>query len=276
MERIVRDGDDVVYAYVGGTADPKYMRKRLDLYVVRWKPNGEIWVRPSHYNCAYDQLSSMFGLNFFRHNNAVWVQTHQTFRLRNGTEGHNANVFKRGATHYLELMNPVKDTRLYLKRKEANNVRSRYKEFRDYLRGTLKLRDGVFTLAECLEMFGDKHGVKHWWSMSSIYGLDLKASTHWTYRKNQPSSALPEFVELIRSGNPVNFYRASLMMVRVFGEQSWGESSERLLPEKVAMQALDRILFATHKDEVFQERELEYGDMNRGAWEWVKNLTSPQ
>lgn len=279
MERIMRDGDDVVYvcAYDNPEQLPEWGA------YVRWKPDGEIHVSIPMYNCVYEILSSLLGLNFYRQDNALWVQTYQTFRLRDrgaGVRGNpekdtTPNIFKMDTTGYLQLMNPERRTRLLLDRKRANNVRSRYKAFRDYLSATLKLREGVFSLQEMVDMFGaDKALFSYgWYSFRHVPNLEVK-------RRYNQTPNVSWFMELIGSDDPEDFYRASLMMVKTFGETSWmrvqmalsGNGSDcRILPESVAMRALDDVLFYTHKDEVFRQEILEAFDTAKDIYAWVRD-----
>lgn len=273
-QRIMRDGDDVVYVWAWGNGNPE----RLPEYgaYVRWKPDGEIHVSMPLDNCVYEILSRLLGRNFYRQDNALWVQTHQTFRLRDrgaGVRGDpekdtTPNIFKIDTTGYLQLMNPERRTRLLLSRKGANNVRSRYKAFRDYLRSSLKLREGVFDLQEMVDMFGfetPSHDYG-WYSFRHVPTLEVRR------RYNKPAD-LGWFLELIASDDPEDFYRASLMMVKTFGETVWGRlkdrADSRILPESVAMRALDDVLFYTHKDEVFREDVLEAFDTVKDIYAWV-------
>lgn len=286
IERIMRDGDDVVYVSIWGTNHSESeMRGMLDTKtVVRWKPNGEIHLRPPLYNCIYEQLCSLLGLNFYRQDNALWVQTHQTFRLRDHKWGDvatadNTNIFKRDTTGYLQLMNPERRTRLLVNRKRANNVRSRYKEFHDYLCMMLKLREGVFSLQEAVDTLGLKEGVpEHRWYM--LAGNNLIQVKNHHCRRDLKGADLPEFIALIGSGDPEKFYRASLMMVRAYGEReysrvgsnAWGErENDRTLHANVAIKALDEMLFYVHRDEVFDEQVLEAFDTAKDIYKWVHN-----
>ena len=130
----------------------------------------------------------------------------------------------------------------------------------------------MFSLQEAVDTLGLKEGVpEHRWYMLAGNNLIQTKNHHKKFNMGLKGADLPEFVELIRSGNPVNFYRASLMMVRAYGEQSWDKPSERLLPEKVAMQALDEMLFYVHRDEVFDEQVLEAFDTAKDIYKWVRD-----
>lgn len=117
-------------------------------------------------------------------------------------------------------MNPERRTRLLVNRKRANNVRSRYKEFHDYLCMMLKLREGVFSLQEAVDTLGLKEGVpEHRWYM--LAGNNLIQVKNHHCRRDLKGADLPEFIALIGSGDPEKFYRASLMMVRAYGEREY-------------------------------------------------------
>jgi hypothetical protein len=279
-ERIMRDGDDVVYISIYGTNHSESeMRGMLDTQTtMRWKPNGEIHLRPFLYNCIYEQLYSLLGLNFYRYDNALWVQTYQTFRLRNDNWGEvatadNTNIFKRDTTGYLQLMNPERRTRLLVNRKRANNVRSHYKEFRDYLRMMLKLREGVFSLQEAADTLGLKDGAQEprWHTLAGSNLIQVKNQHNYYYHSDRKGADLPEFMALIGSGDPEKFYRASLMMVRAYGKREYQTGRVATLTESVAIKALDEMLFYVHRDEVFDEQVLEAFDTAKDIHKWVRD-----
>ena len=280
IDRIMRDGDDVVYISIYGTNHSESeMRGMLDTQTaVRWKPNGEIHLRPPLYNCIYEQLYSLLGLNFYRQDNALWVQTHQTFRLRDHKWGEratadNTNIFKRDTTGYLQLMNPERRTRLLVNRKRANNVRSRYKEFRDYLCMMLKLREGVFSLQEAVDTLGLKDGAQEprWHTLAGNNHIQIKYQYRYHYHSDRKGADLPEFMALIGSGDPEKFYRASLMMVRAYGEREYQTGRVATLTESVAIKALDEMLLYVHRDEVFDEQVLEAFDTAKDIYKWVRD-----
>lgn len=269
---IMMDGDAVVWV---NKYAPAYMAPDPKEYFVKWLPNGEIHLRAPMYNCVQERLWALFGLNFFRHNNALWVNTHQTYQLRKRSDAE-PNIFKRDSSGHLQLTNPKLRSKMLLKRAQANNVRSRYSDFRKYLAGNIKVRDnGAFTAQECFDVFGAIEGSdtmpSGWWSIAfpsslqSIKGL-YRRSQDWEEKRNETVSDL---LELITSGDHQKYYQASLWLMHGSAEHTYGDT--RRATESGALKLLDEVLFFHHRDEVFYEKVLAPSDTSRDVWGWVFN-----
>ena len=266
---IVQDGDNLLWVYQHAPANSSVTRDAIDNYYVKWLPNGEIHVRVPMYNCVQDRLSTLLGLNFFRQNNALWVNTYNTLQLRKRDDDE-PNVFKRGTTGYLELVNPKPRSKMLLKRAQANNVRARYSDFRKYLAGNIKLREeGKFTLQECHDMFGsDFDGVpSNWWGLNTPTNLIAIKSDKRSAAYEVRDTVVDDLLELITSGDPEKYYRATLWVMCSASDYSFGNT--RQTSEKSALKMLDEVLFYKHKDEVFYEKPLAGNDTSRDIWEWV-------
>jgi hypothetical protein len=267
---IMMDGDAVVwvdkYAPAYTAPDPKE-------YIAKWLPNGEIHLRAPMHNCVQDRLWSLFGLNFYRHNNALWVNTHTTYRLRERSDAE-PNIFKRDGSGHLQLTNQQPRSKMLLKRAQANNVRSRYSDFRKYLAGNIKVRDnGAFTMQECFDVFGVIDGSdtmpSGWWSIAFPWSLrnikgDYRRSQSWEKEREE---AVGYLIGLITSDDHQKFYQASLWVMHSSAGLVYGGA--RHATERGALKLLDEVLFFHHRDEVFYEKVLAHNDRSRDVWGWV-------
>lgn len=270
-------GKEVHWGYQYTTHD-KY---KPEGYFCKWLPNGEIHIRPPRYNCVQDRLWSMLGLNFFRKDNKLWVNTYDTFPLRPRTDDPKyANIFKRDTSGHLQLTNPMQREKMVLNRAGANNVRARYSDFIQYVKGMTKLRDDhVFTLQEAFDVFGARNNddmMPHdWWSLNSPPSIHLKnildhARRARTEKKQEVEDRLDEFFDLATSGDTEKYYRALLWMVTSFGEHVYNPIHKvRLLSPKKAMQALDMLMFYRHRGEAFRVKRLAQGDTSRDVYGWM-------
>ena len=242
-------------------------------YFCKWLPNGEIHVRAPMYNCVYEVLYSLFGLNFYRKDNKIWVNTHITLQLRDRTsDPKHVNIFKRDTSGHLQLTNPLQRTKMVVDRARANNVRARYASFRKYMAGNIKLRDnGTVSVQEMYDVFGSKNNSdmmpSGWWSVATPPTLEIKEIRNY-YQPVDPTERVDDFIELITSDDPVKYYRAFLWLASAVADGMWN-SNDRMVTVRKMDKALDEVLFYKHRDEVFKKKTLPYGDTTRDTYGWV-------
>ena len=70
MQIAVLPNEDVVY-FDGWASSGEPVNDKD--YIVKWKPNGEIHINAPMYNCVYEQLTSLLGVQFKREKNHLWV-----------------------------------------------------------------------------------------------------------------------------------------------------------------------------------------------------------
>lgn len=221
---------------------------------VVFKPNGDIEVNTDGWTTTTTAsfISEVLGVGTFIHNYAMWV------RLDGVTPtqlcGGGISVLRRVGED-LVLMNPTKRYAHKVKRKEANNVRGKYKDFRTYLKGILKLRDrGVFNMSEYEEVFGrdadDRLQVPH--------DLDKKyADLNEVHAKFLSLIDTPESEQRAEA-----FYMASLMIAKTYGVWQYRDDSYQI-SEVQALRGLDDVLFRIYRDTIFEQYELTGMDITK-------------
>jgi hypothetical protein len=154
--------------------------------------------------------------------------------------------FKRNEQGVWEVLNPEKEYDYRINRKAANNVRRRFKEFKDYLIGSVKLREnGDFSMQELAEM-GIGRG-------PSSPEINAENRTHILNMMQDPDK----------------FYEASLWVAGNVGIRKWGRGTVSLKNEYFAAKALDEFLLKNHANEVLDMVEIKYVKRNRYK-NWVK------
>jgi len=231
-----------------------------DRTIVAWLPNGEIHVTPIMFNCCYEQLTSLLDTRFFRKDNKLWVNTHQTLALH----CNEANIFKRDSSGYLQLTNPPTRTKKAIDRAVAKRVRDQYKEFREYVKTTYKIRDEGYSIQECAEVFGQK---EHW--RGEWYAIEWPATPDPDVLKMQHTRATfaeanERFVRAIQ--NPDAFYMASLILMNCAraGYYHYGDTCKPKLERMLHI--LNGAIYYYHRDEVFVDKEMDAGDTSRDIY----------
>ena len=154
--------------------------------------------------------------------------------------------FKRNEQGVWEVLNPNKEYDYRINRKAANNVRRRFKEFKDYLIGSVKLREnGDFSMQELMEM-----GVG---SGPSSCVINAENRTHILNMMQDPDKS----------------YEASLWVAGNIGIRMWGRGTVSLKNEHYTAKALDEFLLKNHANEVLDMVEIKYVKRNRYR-NWVK------
>lgn len=271
--------------------------------VVTFMPDGEIHIRNGGWATA---STHMFIQEVLR--GAVQDVRRVGGMTSGKTSGGHAFVI--GDNEVLRLKRD-ENTRLYMvneqthydyrvNRKKANNVRSRYTEFRTYLNGFLSLRsqagyaDGSVvgcTLAEATEAVGTAE-----WSHGSTTYMTLQTGTYPILDKPNlnrgPSeyyeramqkyeNAMQGFLGLIASDQPEenkhqNYYKAAVMLcvyerrVQYVGGVADMNSMVWVNPNHVK-KVLDTALLKYHADEVLERYELEKGKIPTSKYKtWIK------
>jgi hypothetical protein len=144
--QIWKDGDD-------------YKCRLYQTDCVIFKPNGDIVVDTGGWTTTTTAsfVGEVLGVGTSIMNSSLWLYINHPIP----TEicGNGQSILRR-VDGQLVLQNPTKRYAHRVKRKEANIVRSKYKDFRTYLGGILKIRDrGYFSMAEFGDVFGkDENG----------------------------------------------------------------------------------------------------------------------
>lgn len=230
--------------------------------VVTYKPNGDIvvqvggWASPT--TTAF--MMNVVGNHFWQFDNQVWVGARteeqgedKPFPLL--TQGD--NVFRRSRSGDLLLTNPQSCKTHKINREGANNVRKRYKSFRDYIDRMFRLRavNGLIdiTIEEIRAMF----------SKGEI--LVMPPSLGVGSGRAMPKHSLAEFQQLIEdhgvADKTQDFYRAFLWLIySIDHARRWRGSGLAMI-----FKQLDEVTFYMHRGEAFVETE-HFGEQKKDSY----------
>lgn len=225
-------------------------------YVVKWKENGEIHVQAPMYNCVYEQLTSLLGINFFRQANALWVQTYTPLKLRPAFT-QDPSIFK-WRDGRLEYTNPPPITQKAINRGVAKAVRSKYKRVYDYLRGMSKVHEPEYTYAEFAETFNVEvlDGLPNYWNVARF--VPRIALEHSLSQQDD----IVEMVSLANEGDLEISHKLLLICAWANGTRSYYSSAHPVAcePQKL-VKAFDDFVLRIHREEVFYDKEVPAGRM---------------
>lgn len=265
MQIMRLDNDDIVYIDVWGRA-----REPEKDWIVKWKPNGEIHVNAPMYNCVYEQLTSLLGIQFCREKNHLWVECsdHDWDYVRlplHSKYAKEVSVFKWVKTNnypqlQLRYVNPPTLTQKAIDRGVAKAVRKKYQRVYDYLKGMVKLRDdSVYRITEFMEAFGLKLTAQE----------ERNWGAYWAVQRMLPKIALDnplkqqddivEMVSLANEGDLDMSRKLWLACVYANGcRYSWQSEDIHCAPNQV-VKAFDNFILRVHREEVFYDKEVPTG-----------------
>lgn len=158
----------------------------------------------------------------------------------------------------LEVINPKVEMVHHIRRREANNVRSLYNEFRDYMSGIVKLRNGEgLSQEELISLFGTER-FEYKDSNGVVQGWDRVKTPVLAFADRE---CMENLFKKIKSENHEDRYLA--VMTIIVGANRWR------LDLDVSLKAFDRCIIAYHKDEVLKEVPTSNGQVKRDAYGWA-------
>lgn len=173
-----------------------------------------------------------------------------------------------------ELVCSIKVTEVQLQRKEANNVRARYKEFSAYVNNMIKLRAETLTYANMqvlrvdITEFDEHLHVLPGWQLP-WRELRAKKSVGAGY-----AEVNKVFFALINPDQPEhckihNFYTAFLYLIAaVHNIGSFSNFTSKFsIPVETVTNALKEVMYKYHSDEVFKVVELPVGKVPNKKYE---------
>jgi len=147
-------------------------------------------------------------------------------------------------------------------RKQANIVRKEYAEFNSYLKGFLKLREGGIIL--------DTEYI-------NLFGADNKRGGH-TVKAEMPvdvalrdEAQVQKLIDLMQSKDPQKMYEASLRIIKQFGHRSYWQNMGFSMQPASIKRAMDNLIFAKHKDVIFDKEEVPVGTIKKDSWSHLFN-----
>lgn len=187
----------------------------------------------------------------------------------------------------------------HLDRREATNVRNRYKEFITYFKGVVSLRTEEFqhpyynqdnklkgirvSLHEIQQAFETELSEPDniLGTVQYIQDLPRRNYNYGTQREAEYRDGIAWFTEIIKSDQPedtkhLNFYRGALAVLltteRIYmrGQQD----NTYIAKAKNITKALDTTLLRAHAEQVLVRKELPIGSVSKGAYDmWLPEKT---
>ena len=144
-----------------------------------------------------------------------------------------------------------------VKRKESNRIKKQYTEFTKYFMGMVKVReDGMAKYDEYINAFGKDEQFKQQEARPNL-------PTDIALRDKGQVEGL---FAMIESDNYEVRYKAMLLIMKQFGKRHyWKENGYSITTESVK-NAMNNLIFARHKEEVFELVEVPLGTINKDSW----------
>jgi hypothetical protein len=171
-------------------------------------------------------------------------------------------LFRFEQTDYGKALKPVtkvKQVVHHIIRSEANKVRGQYAEFRKYMLGAIKVRDGLVTTEELENTFKRE---EIFYTEASGQRISGGFALNVPWFKHKDASDL---FALIDSGKPEDANKAVLALVKQSGQYKYALKAYWTTPKQMDA-VFDEFLFAKNKDTVFKEVELEDGVLRKDRW----------
>jgi hypothetical protein len=290
------DGDDVVFMLYKSP-------------VITYKPDGGVVLTPDQYSTVsthqfFNRVLGV-GANASR-NTSVITLGDKRFTVR-GKDKLTLKLDSKSGNWYC-VEGAKTQFAWHLDRREATNVRSRFKEFRTYFKGMVNLRteeivmqyynsnmSGVrISLNELQTAFGmvtpendDPHLNPHFnqhndpdhiiGHMRWIHDKPQRHFNYGTQRAGEYKEGMAQFMGLIKSDQPedtkhTNFYKGALAVLlsgdRIY--QRGQDDNTYIVKSNPIVKALDTVLLRAHAEEVLVRKELPIGSVSKGTYEgWL-------
>ena len=292
------DGDDVVFMLYKSA-------------VITYKPTGEVVLTPDTYSTVstHQFFARVLGVgaNAVRQNTVITIGD-KRYTVR-GKDKLTLRLDKSGNWQCVE--GAKTQFAWHLDRREATNVRNRYKEFTTYFKGMVSLRteeivmqyyndslSGIrVSLNELQNAFGVEipeddnertvpmgnhrdpdHIIGH---MQWMHDQPQRHYNYGTQRAKEYDEGMAQFMELIKSDQPEdtkhsNFYKGALAVLlsgdRIY--QRGQDDNTYIVKAKPIVKALDTVLLRAHAREVLVRKELPIGSVSKGAYDmWLPERT---
>lgn len=253
--------DDVVY--FDGWSSSGEPNNEHD-YIVKWKPNGEIHIQARMYNCMYEQLTSLLGVEFCREKNHLWICLDNNWLPLRDSFRKDPTILKwvtnTWGDNVLVYTNPPTLTQKAVNRGVAKTVRKKYQRIYDYIKGMAKLRDeGLYPYTEFADAFDYKPDAH-----------DLRfGGAYWTLQRVVPKVSLEiglgsqddivEMVSLANEGDLVMSHKLWLACAWCGGHRGGWQNDNVICTPNQALKAFDNFILRLHREEVFYDKEVPRG-----------------
>jgi len=280
------DGDDVVFMLYNSP-------------VITYKPDGGVVLTPDTYSTVstHQFFIRVLGVGAqASRNTSVITLGDKRFTIR-GKDKLTLRLDRSGNWQCVE--GAKAQFSWHLDRREATNVRLRYKEFITYFKGMVSLRTEDVkpnyhyepipcinvSLTELQNAFGVKksedemennpdHIIGH---MQWIHDQPQRHFNYGTRRAGEYEKGMAQFMELIKGDQPedtkhLQFYKGALAVLlsgdRIY--QRGQDDNTYLVKAKPIVKALDTVLLKAHAQQVLVRKELPLGSVSKGAYDmWL-------
>lgn len=233
--------------------------------VVTFRPNGTILIKQDKYSIIG---VAMFITEILRNVYACQKDYALVIWQNNYGDSPKYRIPKAGMEFTLNdgvlvPTSPVRNVVHHINRKEANNVRSLYGEFRTYMLGATKVRGGIFPYQEYRDMYGEKEEFFEYGD-----GTRHSAGVQIQYPKvNINVEGTKRIFSLIEAGDPQSLNEAVLILAFYEGSRDWRVGFRASV--QVMERALDKFLYSKHRDTVFKEVEVPEGKLRKDRWGYM-------
>jgi hypothetical protein len=167
-----------------------------------------------------------------------------------------------------EILNAKTNKVHYIKRKAMRDCENLYSDFRTYMLGNTKVRDGVFAEQEYKEAFGSgkvpfyvsNDGVQHFRDVTFEFNVSSLSNL-------ARADEVEKLFALIESEDFADKNKA-VMMLATIGKHSYRESKVGTMQ---MLHSLKKCIAARHKHECFEEVELPLGKYQKDRYGYLFN-----
>ena len=265
--------------------------------VITYKPDGGVVLTPDTYSTVstHQFFARVLGVgaNASRQHSVITLGD-KRYTVR-GKDTLTLKLDKSGNWQCVEGAKP--QFAWHLDRREATNVRNRYKEFITYFKGMVSLRteeiempyysntyQGIrVSLHEIQQAFESELSEPDniLGTVQYIQDLPQRNYNYGSQREAEYRDGIAWFIEAIKSDQPedakhLNFYRGALAVLltaeRIY--QRGQEDNTYIAKAKNITKALDTTLLRAHAKDVLVRKELPIGSVSKGAYDmWLPERT---
>ena len=265
--------------------------------VITYKPDGGVVLTPDTYSTVstHQFFARVLGVgaNASRQHSVITLGD-KRYTVR-GKDTLTLKLDKSGNWQCVEGAKP--QFAWHLDRREATNVRNRYKEFITYFKGVVSLRteeiempyysntyQGIrVSLHEIQQAFNTELSEPDniLGTVQYIQDLPQRNYNYGSQREAEYRDGIAWFIEAIKSDQPedakhLNFYRGALAVLltaeRIY--QRGQEDNTYIAKAKNITKALDTTLLRAHAKDVLVRKELPIGSVSKGAYDmWLPERT---
>jgi hypothetical protein len=266
--------------------------------VITYKPDGSVVLTPDTYSTVstHQFFARVLGVgaNAVRQNTVITLHDNKRYTVR----GKDTLTLKLDASGNWQCVEGAKaQFAWHLDRREATNVRNRYKEFITYFKGMVSLRteeiempyysntyQGIrVSLTEIQQAFETEltEPDNILGTVQYIQDLPQRHYNYGTQREAEYRDGIAWFTEIIKSDQPedakhLNFYRGALAVLltaeRIY--QRGQDDNTYIAKAKNITKALDTTLLRAHAEQVLIRKELPIGSVSKGAYDmWLPERT---